>query len=166
VTQFAKADGKVLIDSDGRVIVTGLDSINSIIEQKVQEKLRSGRLDCQTYNNALRVVAMEFPQLFLSRALMEIDGAYRHETIYFDVSPSGLLINPKILKDFKLVPIPSPLDMEPISSVLTPEQELAVRVADKMQKVSMSEREYGKALLMVSRENPNLMRRRAKETRL
>jgi len=146
----------------GKAAVGGLKEINSIIDRKAQAKMNAAQKGCDTYAGALYAVAMEEPDLFLTRARLEIDAAYRDQTIYFDVAPSGQLVNPAVLWGGKLVAIPSPLDTTPINPNLTPDQEMAVRVASKMTKIQASERRlaYAQVVQLVGSENPNLLRRR------
>jgi len=151
----------------GKTEVGGLDELNSIIARKAQQKMNAAQQGCDTYAGALAAVAMEEPDLFLTRARLEIDATYRGQTIYFDVSPTGQLVNPAVLWGGKLVPIPTPLDTAPINPNLTPDQEMAIRVASKMARVLASEGRqlpYKGALMLVASENPNLMRRRERAT--
>ena len=152
----------------GKTAVGGLDELNAIIARKAQRKMDAAQQGCGTYAGALAAVAMEEPDLFLTRARLELDATYRYQTIYFDVSPSGQLVNPAVLWGGKLVPIPSPLDTTPLNPNLTPDQEMGVRVASKMGKLVASTGRhptYRQALLLVGSENPNLLLRRQRAAR-
>jgi hypothetical protein len=148
--------------------LNGLDELIAVIDRKAQQKMAGGRRGEVSYKGALVAVALEEPDLFLTKARLELDATYRYSTIYFDVSPSGQLINPAVMQSGgpqgggKLVPLPSPLDTTPLDPNMTPDQEMAVRVASQM-KVAMSDGRrptYREAALRVASENPNLMRRR------
>jgi len=144
--------------------VGGLKELNAIIERKVMTLMNSAQPGCNSYSGALQILAMREPELFLTRARLELDAEYREATIYFERSASGQLINPAVLQGGKLVPIPAPIDKAPINPSLTEDQELAVRIAGKMNKMvaSLGRRpSYTEALKLVASECPNLMARRA-----
>jgi len=148
--------------------VGGLKELNAIIERKVMALMNSAQPDCNSYSGALRTLAIKEPELFLTKARLDLDAKYRGATIYFERSASGQLINPAVLQDGKLVPIPAPIDTIPINPVLTEDQELAVRIADKMNKMVASlgrGSSYTEALKLVASECPNLMARRATAAR-
>ncbi len=137
----------------------GLNEINRVIDAKVQQKMRSdGSI---SYAAALVAVATAEPDLFLTRARLELDAAYRNQTIYFDYI-NGQLVNPAVMQGGKMMPVPTPLDTTPINPNISPDQELAIRVASKMARVAASEGRrltYSKALRLVGSENPNLLMR-------
>jgi len=148
--------------------LNGLAELNAVIDRKVQQKMSGGRPGEVSYKGALVAVALEEPDLFLTKARLELDATYRNSTIYFDLSPSGQLVNPAVMQSGglqgggKLVPLASALDTTPLNPYITPDQEMAIRVASKM-KVAMSDGRrlsYKEAALRVASENPNLMRRR------
>jgi hypothetical protein len=150
----------------GMTAVGGLDELNSIIASKARDKMKAAQQGCDTFAGALAAVAREEPDLFLTRARLEVDATYRNQTIYFDYV-GGQLVNPCVFWGGKMVPIPSPLDTAPINPNLTPEQEMAARVASKMNKVMLSEGRklpYAEAVRLVASENPHLIRRRERIT--
>jgi hypothetical protein len=137
-----------------------LAEINDYIERAVQTKMAEGREGLTTYNDCLFAVAKQQPDLFLTRARLQVTDP--SQSVYFDRSPSGQLINPCVYQGGMLVPLDSPLDTRPVDVNLTPDQELALRVASKMTKVAASDGPkftYREALLLVASENPNLRRR-------
>jgi len=66
---------------------------------------------------------------------------------YFDVSPTGQLLNPAVMQGGKLMPLDSPLDTAPLNPNITADQEMAIRVASKMARVALSDGRRGAALL-------------------
>lgn len=150
-----------------KTVLGGLGEINAVIDRKVQRKIAGGREGQTTYPGALAAVAMEEPDLFLTRARLELDGTYRGQSIYFDISPTGQLVNPAVIQGGKLMPLNSPLDTAPLNPNITADQEMAIRVASKMARVALSDgrrMSYRDALTRVGSENPNLLRRRQKAT--
>ena len=154
--------------TSSEVGVGGLDGLNALIHQKALRKLNSGEPGCTDYFAAVRAVAIEEPALFLTRARLELDAKYRNQTIFFEKSASGQLINPAVLQDGVLVPIPAPIDTAPVIPYLNADQEMAMRVADKMNRMAASSGahlSYAEVFKMVASECPNLMARRGRSAR-
>ena len=157
---------QVYINGTGKTSLGGLDEINYVIAAKAQKKLAAGRPEWATYGDALRAVAMDEPDLFLTKARLELDAVHRNEIIYFDCI-NGQLVNPAVMQDGQLVPLESPLDSAPLNPAITPEQEMAIRVASKMNRIAASDGRkltYTQAVRLVASENPNLLRRRERAT--
>jgi hypothetical protein len=150
------------IEGVEKTALGGLDEINAVIAAKARKKMDAAAPGCANYAGALAAVAMEEPDLFLTRARLELDASYRNQTIYFDYL-NGQLVNPAVLAGGKLSPIPTPLDTTTISPSISPDQEMAIRVASKMARVQMSDGtrlSYTRSLALVASENPRLARRR------
>jgi len=146
----------------GKTVLAGLHEVNAVIARKVEAKMAAGRSEWATYDAALRAVALEEPDLFLTLARLQLDAEYRDQSIYFDFI-DGQLVNPAVMQGGVLIPIPSPLDRTPLNPVIGPEEEMAIRIASKTIRVLASEGmrlPYVEAVRLVASENPNLMRRR------
>jgi hypothetical protein len=118
-----------------KAVFSSLADIQDVIEQAVTAKRNATGM---TYPDALYAVALENPSLFLTKARLELDRyLFQGKSIYFDYV-DGELVNPATLENGVLTPIDdSPLsDTKPISPNLSPSQEIAVRVAGKMQKLA------------------------------
>jgi hypothetical protein len=142
-----------------RAMFSGLPDIDSWIERLVFEKQQTEGL---SRNDALRAVSQGTPELFLTRARMELGQINRNQSIYFDLQ-NGQLVNPAVMEDGVLKPLNAPAlnttELTPPEGA-TANQILAVRVAEKMQQLAASgaTTTYGDALRLVAAENPGLVR--------
>lgn len=147
------------LDETDRVAMNGLAGINSWIERAVYDKQTRAGL---SYEGALKAVALAQPALFLTKARLELDQTARAQPIYFSFV-GGQLVDPCIMENGALKRIDSPLNTCALPGLLTMDQEIALRVADKMQPLSGSSgamMDYGQALKLVARENPVLFGKR------
>ncbi|MGB9456957.1 MAG: hypothetical protein WCB12_12995 [Bryobacteraceae bacterium] len=118
-----------------QAVANGLPDIQSWIERKVYEKQQSTGL---TYSQALLAVAAEEPELFQTKARMELDQVNRQQSIYFDYV-NGQLVNPAVLENGSLKPLNSPLDTTTIPPDASPDQEIALRVARQARQIAASD---------------------------
>jgi hypothetical protein len=143
---------------DQKFEVGGLRDLLAVIEKEIYHEMQVGGL---SYNAALLKVARSEPDLFLSAARMQIGGVGRDESLYFDFV-NGMLVNPHVLRDGRWVFLDSPLDVRALPAGSSVAQEIALRVAQKMQKsLAASEgspMSYGDALRLVASECPRLAR--------
>jgi hypothetical protein len=134
----------------------GLPDINSWIEREVYAKQQGG----MSHSAALMAVAKENPGLFLTKARLELNRQYGSRSIYFDLV-DGQLVNPRYQDESgAMVPIDSPLDVRALPPGSTIDQEIALRVAEKMQKLAASGAPiaWSEAMALVGSECPNLRR--------
>ncbi len=137
----------------------GLPDINSWIEREVYaEQQRSG---CSR-EVALQTIAKEYPELFLTKARLELDQqvTYGEKSVFFTFV-DGQLVDPRVQEsDGTMRPLDSPLDTRAISPNSSADQEIALRVAAKMAQLAASGRgvSYGEAMKLVASECPRLAR--------
>jgi hypothetical protein len=140
-----------------RVSFAGLSGLNALIEKLIFEKQQNTGI---SYNDALFAVAKEQPQLFLTKARLELGRINYDEAIYFRWV-NGQLVNPAVMMEgggFRA--LDSPLDIRVLPGANL-EQEIALRVAAKMQQLVASAKgplSYGDAMRLVGRECPELTR--------
>jgi len=141
-----------------RAVFNGLPDIDARIERAVYEKQQSMGM---SRNEALLAVAQETPELFLTRARMQLNQIASRQSIYFDFV-NGQLVNPAVMENGMLKPLDAPaLDTTGvIAPGSTANQELAMRVAQKMQRLAASgvTTTYTDALRLVASEHPTLTR--------
>jgi hypothetical protein len=132
----------------------GLPDIDSWIEREVYPKQQAG----MSRAAALAAVAQENPGLFLTKARLELNREFGNRPIYFDLVDDQL-VNPRVQDwDGTMKPLDSPLDIRALPQGSTADQEIALRVAEKMASLAASGQQigYGQALKLVASENPRL----------
>jgi hypothetical protein len=147
--------------SGQKVEFAGVRGLRAVIEKEIFLVQQGEEL---SYNAALLKVAREQPDLFLTMARLELGGFKSDESVYFDLQ-DGMLVNPRVMRDGRFVFLDSPLDVRALPAGSSAAQEIALRVAQKMQKSltasGRSPMSYGDALRLVASECPRLARESA-----
>lgn len=151
--------GEVLarrLDEADRTSLDGLSGINEWIQRAVYERQAGAGL---SYEAALRAVALAQPAIFLTKARAELGQVAYGQAVYFSLV-NGQLVDPCIIDNGALKRLDSPLDTRALPGILTVDQEIALRVAEKMQRPAESgvTMDYGQALKVVASECPRLTR--------
>ena len=148
-----------LDESSGqKVEFAGARDLRKVIEKEIFLVQQGEEI---SYNAALLKVAKEQPDLFLTLARLELTGFKSDESVYFDLQ-DGILVNPRVIREGRSVLLDSPLDVRALPAGSSAAQEIALRVAQKMQKTLAasegSPMSYGEALRLVAHECPRLAR--------
>ncbi len=118
-----------------QAVANGLPDIESWIQRKVYEKEQSTGM---SHDMALLAVAADEPELFCTKARIELEQVNRRQSIYFDYI-GGQLVNPAVFENGSLKPLRSPLDITTIPPNATADQEIALRVAKQARQIVASD---------------------------
>ena len=147
--------------SGQKVEFAGVRGLRAVIEKEIFLVQQGEEI---SYNAALLKVAKEQPDLFLTMARLELGGNTSDESVYFTLQ-DGILVNPRVIRGGASVFLDSPLDVRALPAGSSAAQEIALRVAQKMQKSLTasggSPMSYGDALRLVASECPRLARESA-----
>ena len=151
-----------LDEIDGKKVeFAGARGLRMVIEKEIFLVQQGEEI---SYNAAMLKVAKEQPDLFLTLARLELGGVRSDESVYFTLQ-DGILVNPRVIRDGRSVLLDSPLDVRALPAGSSAAQEIALRVAQKMQKSLTasggSPMSYGDALRLVASECPRLARESA-----
>ncbi len=144
--------------SGQKIEFAGARDLRRVIEKEIFLAQQGEEI---SYNAALLKVAKEQPDLFITLARLELGGFRSDESVYFDLQ-DGVLVNPRVIRDGRSVLLNSPLDVRALPTGSSIAQEIALRVAQKMQKTLAASEgnpmSYGEALRLVAHECPRLAR--------